>query len=182
MNVIGERGWVCEPKPYRAYRYLLGEIGKRPLVCVGLNPSIAWRDQLDNTLKRVRNIAMNGGYSGWMMLNLYPQRATHPRDLANRRDVEWMNCNYRVIDNVFRQIREVCGYVDVWCAWGGIVRKRSYLCDCVRNLADVGSRYSVTWLRRGKETKKGDPHHPLYVRNDEPLLPFDMVNYLRKLK
>ena len=182
MRVIGESGWMCEPKSYRAYRYILGERGMRPLVCVGVNPSTAWQEHLDNTLKYVRNIAIDCGYCGWVMLNLYPQRATNPMHLANNNDGKWMRCNYKVIDNVFKQVNEACGYVDVWCAWGGIVRTRAYLCECVRQLACAGSRYSVNWLKRGKETKDGDPHHPLYVCKHEPLLPFDMRNYLCKLK
>ncbi len=30
-------------------------------------------------------------------------------------------------------------------------------------------------------TKKGHPHHPLYLRKDEVLRPFDMDAYLEKL-
>lgn len=182
FEVIGGGGWVYEPNFYCAYRFLLGEKGSCPLICVGVNPSTATPKRLDRTLVQVKTTAMSRKENdGWVMLNLYPQRATNPDDLANNNDDELMNRNYMVIDAVFKQVNIACGHVDVWCAWGGLVRKRAYLYDCVKQLGCVGSRYSVNWLSR-KETKHGDPHHPLYVCKEAEFSQFDMRNYLRKLK
>ena len=45
--------WLYVPNTYADYRYLLGTRGMRPLICVGVNPSTAAPDHLDNTLKSV---------------------------------------------------------------------------------------------------------------------------------
>ena len=43
--------WLYVPNFYSEYRYLLGTRGKKPLICVGINPSTAEPDHLDNTLQ-----------------------------------------------------------------------------------------------------------------------------------
>ena len=42
--------WLYVPNTYSEYRYILGTRGKRPLICVGINPSTAAPDALDPTL------------------------------------------------------------------------------------------------------------------------------------
>ncbi len=50
--------WLYVPKVYGEYRYVLGTRGKHPLICMGINPSTAIPDRLDNTLKSVERIAL----------------------------------------------------------------------------------------------------------------------------
>ena len=50
--------WLYAPNFYSEYRYILGTRGKNPLICIGVNPSTAEPDNLDNTLKSVERIAM----------------------------------------------------------------------------------------------------------------------------
>ena len=38
------------------------------------------------------------------------------------------------------------------------------------------------WVCAGAITKKGHPHHPLYLRKDEKIRPFDVAAYLESLK
>ena len=45
--------WLYIPDFYSEYRYILGTVGKRPLITIGINPSTAAPDALDNTLKSV---------------------------------------------------------------------------------------------------------------------------------
>ncbi len=45
--------WLYVPDFYTEYRYILGTRGKNPLICIGINPSTAEPDNLDNTLKSV---------------------------------------------------------------------------------------------------------------------------------
>ena len=45
--------WLYAPSFYSEYRYILGTRGKHPLICIGINPSTAEPDHLDNTLKSV---------------------------------------------------------------------------------------------------------------------------------
>lgn len=42
--------WIYAPAFYSEYRYILGTRGKKPLICIGINPSTAKPDDLDNTL------------------------------------------------------------------------------------------------------------------------------------
>ena len=38
--------WLYVPNTYSEYRYILGTRGKKPLICVGINPSTAAPDAL----------------------------------------------------------------------------------------------------------------------------------------
>ena len=78
--------WLYVPDFYTEYRYVLGTKGQNPLICIGVNPSTAQPDRLDNTLKSVERIALGNGYDSFIMFNVYPQRATRPQDMAKERD------------------------------------------------------------------------------------------------
>ena len=58
-----------------------GPGAKNPLICVGINPSTAAPDALDNTLKSVERVAHFNGYDSFLMFNVYAQRATNPDDM-----------------------------------------------------------------------------------------------------
>ena len=73
--------WYYEPHTYQSYRYVLGRVGKHPLVCIGINPSTAQPGALDPTLKSVERLANANGFDSWIMFNVYPQRATDPNDM-----------------------------------------------------------------------------------------------------
>ena len=73
--------WLYVPNRYCDYRYILGTRGSRPLICVGINPSTAAPNDLDNTLKSVERIALGNGYDSFIMFNVYAQRATRPDDM-----------------------------------------------------------------------------------------------------
>ena len=63
-------------------RYALIQEGKRDIFIIGLNPSTADETKPDPTMRRTMQIAEFNGYDGFIMLNLYPQRSTKPKDLA----------------------------------------------------------------------------------------------------
>ena len=73
--------WLYVPDAYDEYRYILGTRGNRPLICIGINPSTARPDALDNTLKSVERIALANGYDSFLMMNVYAQRATDPKHM-----------------------------------------------------------------------------------------------------
>ena len=73
--------WLYVPNRYDEYRYILGTRGKKPVICIGINPSTADPTRLDPTLQSVERIATGNGFDGFMMLNVYAQRATVPTDL-----------------------------------------------------------------------------------------------------
>ena len=170
--------WLYAPNFYSEYRYILGTRGKNPLICIGINPSTAEPDNLDNTLKSVERIALSNGFDSFIMFNVYAQRATSPDDMEK-------TCNPALhAENLkaFRYVLSISENPTVWAAWGAIIEKRKYLPECVRNLLAAGEDYGARWVCAGAITKKGHPHHPLYLRKDEKIKPFDVAGYLEMLK
>ena len=168
--------WLYAPNFYSEYRYILGTKGKNPLICIGINPSTAEPDNLDNTLKSVERIALGNGFDSFIMFNVYAQRATNP-------DAMEKVCNPLLHkDNLeaFRYVLSISEKPAVWAAWGAIIEKRAYLADCLQDMAAAGQAYGAAWYCAGAISKKGHPHHPLYLKKDEKLRPFDMEAYLRK--
>ena len=166
--------WIYAPNFYSEYRYILGTRGKRPLICIGINPSTARPDGLDNTLKSVERIALGNGFDSFIMFNVYAQRATDP-------DAMEKECNlalHRENLEAFRYILSISDAPAVWAAWGTIIEKRSYLPECLQDMLTIGQEYGACWYCAGAVSRKGHPHHPLYLRKDEKLKPFDIVDYL----
>jgi len=168
--------WLYVPPRYEEYRYVLGTVGERPVICVGLNPSTAAPGRLDNTLKSVQRVAGNNRYDSFLMMNLYAQRATRPGDMDSL-----------VSDFLHRENLKAFAYLlgrtkTVWAAWGAVMETRGYLRDCVRDFALVGAELGANWVSAGRRSKAGHPHHPLYLKQDSPFEPFDMDAYLRSLE
>ena len=172
--------WIYIPDFYTEYRYILGTRGVNPLICIGINPSTAAPDALDNTLKSVSRIAAANGFDSFIMFNVYAQRATDPDhmdQIFNRRlHEENMNAFEYVLSHVEKGIEPA-----VWAAWGTIITKRPYLPGCVKDMVSVGRKYRARWLCAGKCSRAGHPHHPLYLRKDEKTAPFDIDAYLEVL-
>ena len=169
--------WLYVPDFYSEYRYILGTRGENPLICIGINPSTAAPDDLDNTLKSVERIALHNGYDSFIMFNVYAQRATNPDDMERECNAPLHEENMKA----FEYILNLCDQPSVWAAWGNIIEKRRYLPDCVRSMIELGEKHNASWYSAGKISKKGHPHHPLYLRKDTPLDPFDVKTYIESL-
>lgn len=166
--------WLYVPNFYSEYRYILGTRGEKPLICIGINPSTAQPDDLDNTLKSVERIALGNGFDSFLMFNVYAQRATNP-------DTMEKVCNsilHRENMEAFRYILSLSEAPAVWAAWGTIIEKRPYLPQCLQDMVEIGKAQDASWYCAGAVSKKGHPHHPLYLRKDEKLRPFDVTAYL----
>ena len=169
--------WLYAPNFYSEYRYILGTRGKNPLICIGINPSTAQPGDLDNTLKSVERIALGNGFDSFIMFNVYAQRATDPDAMEH-------SCNmalHRENLEAFRYVLSISESPAVWAAWGTIIEKRAYLPQCLRDMLAVGEELGAAWYCAGKVSKKGHPHHPLYLRKDEKIKPFDVKGYLELL-
>lgn len=173
--------WLYVPDFYTEYRYILGTRGRDPLICIGINPSTAAPDALDNTLKSVARIAEGNGFDSWIMFNVYAQRATRPDDMDRELNEELHRENMRAFAYVLSHAAESGHSPAVWAAWGTILEKRPYLPACVREMVRIGQDYGARWLCAGKCSSKGHPHHPLYLRKDEKTRPFDIEGYLDSL-
>lgn len=172
--------WLYVPNTYSEYRYILGTRGQKPLICVGINPSTAAPDALDPTLQSAQRIALNNGYDSFLMFNVYAQRATRPQDMDEICNEALHRENMAAFRWVLSQVGE--GYTPaVWAAWGTIIEQRPYLKDCLRDMIAIGEEYHARWLCAGKRSKKGHPHHPLYLRKDEQVQPFPVKAYLESL-
>ena len=172
--------WLYVPDFYTEYRYILGTRGKNPLICIGINPSTAAPDDLDNTLKSVSRIAAGNGYDSWIMFNVYAQRATRPDDMDRELNPRLHRENMRAFEYILSHVGEGISPA-IWAAWGTIIEKRDYLPGCVRDMAELGQKYGAHWLCTGKRSNKGHPHHPLYLRKDEKTAEFDIEGYLKSL-
>ena len=139
--------WLYVPNIYSEYRYILGTRGEHPLICIGINPSTAAPDNLDNTLKSVERIALYNGFDSFLMFNVYAQRATNPDD---------MELTYNA------QLHQENRLHIIYLAVSPNVQHLS--------LIHISER-----------SKKGHPHHPLYLRRDSALEPFDAQSYITQL-
>lgn len=163
--------WLYVPDYYTEYRYILGTRGADPLICIGVNPSTAAPDDLDNTLKSVERIARFNGYDSFIMFNVYAQRATRPKDMDPTCNAALHAENLRA----FRYVLEASAprRPSVWAAWGSVIELRPYLPRCVEDMIALGEEYGAVWYTAGQRSKKGHPHHPLYLKKDSVLEPFE---------
>lgn len=171
--------WLYVPDFYSEYRYILGTRGKRPLICIGINPSTAEPDNLDNTLKSAERIALHNGFDSFIMFNVYAQRATDPDDMEKEFNAHMHRENMKAFEYILSISEDT---PSVWAAWGTIIEKRDYLPDCVLDMISIGERYGAKWYTVGARSKaKGHPHHPLYLKKDSALDPFDAKEYCLSL-
>ena len=186
LSKSGQRGdydaekWLYVPDFYTDYRYILGTKGTNPLICIGVNPSTAAPDDLDNTLKSVERIAHFNGYDSFIMFNVYAQRSTRPEDMDRTRSEMLHRENMEAFRYILRA--SLPNRPAIWAAWGNIIEMRPYLPRCVEDMIALGEEFGAEWFTAGKRSKKGHPHHPLYLRKDSPLDAFsDIREYLKSL-
>ena len=172
------RDWLYVPNHYSEYRYILGTTGERPLICIGINPSTAKPNDLDNTLKSVERIALFNGYDSFIMFNVYAQRATRPEDMDREFNEGLHRENMKAFDYVLSLYKGK--NPGVWAAWGNIVEMRPYLKKCLKDMVEISLKHEAKWYSAGAISKKGHPHHPLYLKKDSSLDLFDMTSYLEE--
>ena len=144
-------------------RFILGESGANPIICFGINPSTANDIKYDPTILKIRKIASENNCDGWVMLNLYPQRATNPNDMHIEADNDLKIKNYKVIRSVFNTYPNAL----TLASWGNAIEKRKYLKDCLKEILAIAP--DRKWVCRGKLTVKGNPRHQLYVPDNTKL-------------
>ena len=169
--------WIYVPGEYRDYRYLLGTRGSNPVICIGINPSTAEPENLDNTLKSVDRLSAFNGYDSFIMFNVYAQRATRPKDMDAQVNAFLHNENMKA----FEYMLSLSQNATVWAAWGSIVNERDYLKSCVKEMIEIGERYNARWVHAGKLLKNGHPHHPLYLCKTTPFEDYNIKEYIESL-
>ncbi len=169
--------WLYERTADNSSRFVLGTVGERPLVCIGLNPSTAVPNKLDRTLAQVQAVAILHGYDSFLMLNLYPLRSTDPARLPLAVDPELVEANALQIAKVLSGTDP-----DVWGAWGTLITMRQFFAPILLELLKLPKLGNARWFSRGPISKDGHPHHPLYVNATDPLVPFDIESYCGTLR
>jgi hypothetical protein len=147
----------------RTYRYnlwrLWDEDGPK-LNVIGLNPSTADENVDDPTIRRCIGFAMDWGYGGLVMTNLFAFRSTDPKGLT------------AVDDPVGPKNDE---FLEFWAcagtplaAWGAHPMAQGRSLDVIRMLHYL----EVECLGF---TKGGAPRHPLYVPKTTPRVRFKVT-------
>lgn len=161
----------------KTYRYSLLGKGKNPLIVLGLNPSTADNKIPDPTMKRVVGFAESNDFDGFMMINLYPLRTSSPKILKESGfDEEIHKLNLHRIDSYLSKIKNPT----ILLAFGSKISEIKFLKRCLSDIVDVCRKYNPKWTCL-KTTKKGHPCHPLYLKSDLKLKPFDVAAYVEKL-
>jgi len=141
------------------YRYALGTKGEKTLYCIGVNPSTATPEQYDPTITRVSHTAKKAGFDSFVMLNIYPLRATNPDDLPKVPDWKEHNINMDAILHVIKNGSTV------WAAWGDLINKRPWLIECRDSVLKLIKMYrKIDWVKMGELTRSKNPRHPLYLK------------------
>lgn len=163
MSADGIRRWA-DFSPCRTWRYILGRAWDADLprlLFILLNPSTADELHDDPTNRRGIGFARRWGYGSVVFVNLFAYRSPHPRIMkASRSPIGPWND-----DCILAEAEEADKIV---CGWGthGAHRRRHQ--HVVKLLKDFDLYCLGT-------TKQGYPKHPLYLPNDQNLMPF----YLR---
>ena len=159
------------------YRYTLGRDWWEPgcqaqrgvslITFIMLNPSTADAEMDDPTIRRCIAFARREGAYGVEVMNLYALRATDPSELVGHPDPVGVGNDALLVDaacqhTTFRTV----------VAWGA---NKMVTPDRVRVLTDAAETAGTTLWCLGT-TKAGQPRHPLYVKGDQPLIPWSSPN------
>ena len=146
-------------------RFLLGEIGKRNILFIGVNPNTASDKKFDLTTKKVKNFSSKNGFSGWFLANLYPLRSLTPDELPTKPDLNLVLKNMLCITEAINDynIYTIC------CCWGNSIDKRDYLRSSSDKILNNNKHLSIK--RLGTLTRHGNPRHPSRIAYETPLLP-----------
>ena len=165
------QNWIYETNNDNTARFVLGTDGKNPLVCFGINPSTACPSSPDSTLIRVEKYAYCHGFDSWIMLNIYPQRATEPKNLHKVLDKDLHGENIVWIEKILMRQQ-----LQIWAAWGDAISSRKYLQKCLDDIEIIINKYNSS-LMKLELTTKGNPCHPLCRREGFSLYSTSLTAY-----
>lgn len=129
---------------------------------IGLNPSTADEQKLDPTLTRIRGFSEREGFDGFLMTNIFGFRATNPKEMLACADPNGPENDQALLDAADR-----CEMIVA--AWGahGVHQDRGTA------VAKLLSKHKLWCLGM---TQAGHPRHPLYVKADQALVKWGILN------
>jgi len=129
---------------------------------IGMNPSTAAGDVDDPTVAKECKFTKRWGYGRYVKCNVMDYRATHPKMLL---DEHVLPCSNRNLQTIIAEARRASLVV---LAYGALHKKLAHHGDAVKSaLAADGIRLYALAI-----TKAGHPGHPLYLKDDSPLVEF----------
>jgi hypothetical protein len=153
--------------PDGLYRYFLtreGLVGDpfSMMVFIMLNPSTADAKVDDPTIRRCKGFASREGCGSLGVVNLFGLRATNPDALFEAGD-PYDPENFKHWEMAFGHATKIVA------AWGAHPTVNQKAEKAMLYLKASGIKL---WCLG--QTKSGCPRHPLYVRSDQPLIPFHL--------
>ncbi len=167
--------YIYQNTPDNRNRFVIGTEGKNPLIVMSINPSVGSPTQTSSTLGTVRHIAADYGYDSWIVLCLYPQRATHLDELTEMADPALIEENDKVINEILSRYPNH----KIWAAWGTHYHDRCFFPQCLANIVKIADKYGDTWMHYGPLDEDGTPRYCLYLENGEGWYPFDVHAFLK---
>lgn len=158
-------------------RFVLGSKGLKPLIVIGLNPSTADENKPDMTISKIIGFATRNNFDGFIMLNLYPQRATSPDNLDIKMNSYIHTENIAAIFDCLKDLKEI----NILAAWGEPIKKRDYLKNNLSDIYESVSHLKIKWLQIGAMTTTGHPRHPSRAAYDLGLKHLDIKQYISSL-
>ena len=146
----------------RKYRYALWRVWRSSwplLMVIGLNPSTADEVVDDPTIVRCEYRAMNGGFGGLLMGNLFALVSTNPAELLlNSESVGEYNNHYLecMMNLSSTQL----------CAWGSFAPVKNRSRDVLKTIKNP---YCLGI------NKDGNPKHPLYIAYRVDMKPYQVT-------
>ncbi len=147
------------------YRWLLWRRWDATLptmTLVMLNPSTADHRTDDPTIRRCLSFARREGCGELVVVNLFAYRTPDPKDLVNAMQAGVDPWGERQADTMYWAFSNAHPPHLLVAAWGA------------HKVAEVAMHKvpeRLPWLCLGT-TKDGHPRHPLYVKGDQPLIPW----------
>lgn len=159
------KDWIYFGNEYE--RYFLGKPMSKNILILGINPSSAVPNKLDQTMKKVCKILDNNfnGY-GWIMMNIFPQVTAKSKELQNISG--FMQENIKMINFICQKF----DIEKVWCMWGDSIDKKKFLRNSATEIFKILNEFNFSFVHYGDLTFKENPRHPLYVSLQEKFHPF----------
>lgn len=138
----------------RKYRWTLDRIWQpaAPLVCyVLLNPSTADEIKNDPTVSRCQARAINAGFGGLLVVNIFAWRSTDPRELYQVADPVGEFNDTAILGAARKSQLVVCG----WGKHGALQDRGERVLELIRKAGKVPHALRIN--------SDGSPEHPLYL-------------------
>lgn len=144
----------------RNLRFVLGNKGKKPIICVGINPSNACLELSDPTMNDLVVFSKKHGYDSCIMVNPYPLICPHPSKLPKKYDVDICHENLKEIENIFKEFP--CG--SVLAMWGNYINTNASFKEMVGEILNLAIKYNMKLWHVHSLSKSGNPYHFRYLK------------------